>query len=549
MHTTPIDQAPGDIDDGDDQGWSRIDSPPVNAPFTSTPGFQVPIDDFSEIDFFKLFIPDYFLEQIVTETNRYAHQETEKKSPLPQFSRLRNWKDVSLHELKVFFGLIVAMGMTRKMPIDEYWSTDETNSTPLFSKMMAKDRFLLILANLHLVDNEQVADQHDPLFKVRPIVSLLQNQFSDVYKPEQNLSFDEATCPFKGRIKFRVYNPAKPNRFGIKIFQVCEASSGYCVGFDIYHGSTDCIQYTELVDIAEDCTTTTKIVVGLLARHGLLHDGYRVYLDNYYNSPELATELDLCNTYICGTLRINRKNVPKVFSRIKKLLQGDTVFRRKDNILIVKYHDKRDVHMISTFHAADSVLTNKVDRNGVPILKPVLIVDYCKEMGGVDLNDQVVQYYECLRKTVKWWVRLFFHLFNLALVNAFLLYRKTPACANPKRSHLAFRQTIIKALFAEATDYTLPGKRGHRSEPMARLAERHFPSYIPAKEGAKRQRPLRNCVACNLPSRSQRDDHKRKQTSFMCMDCDVALCVPQCFTIYHSVQNYKAALRPEQPED
>ena len=106
----------------------------------------------------------------MTETNRYAHQETEKKSPLPQFSRLRNWKDVSLHELKVFFGLIVAMGMTRKTSIDEYWSTDETNSTPLFSKMMAKDRFLLILANLHLVDNEQVADQHDPLFKVRPIL-------------------------------------------------------------------------------------------------------------------------------------------------------------------------------------------------------------------------------------------------------------------------------------------------------------------------------------------------------------------------------------------
>jgi hypothetical protein len=47
------------------------------------------------------------------------------------------------------------MAITSKSNIDEYWSTDETNNTPLFSKM-SKDKFLLILANLHLVNNEEM---------------------------------------------------------------------------------------------------------------------------------------------------------------------------------------------------------------------------------------------------------------------------------------------------------------------------------------------------------------------------------------------------------
>jgi hypothetical protein len=95
------------------------------------------------------------------------------------------------------------------------------------------------------------------------------------------------------------------------------------------------------------------------------------------NSPELAEELDAHDTYCCGTLRVNRKNVPKVFSLVKNLKQGEAIFRRL-NILIVRY-DKRDVNMISTFHPADYVLTDKVNRNGEPILKPFGIVDYIKK--------------------------------------------------------------------------------------------------------------------------------------------------------------------------
>jgi hypothetical protein len=146
-------------------------------------------------------------------------------------------------------------------------------------------------------------------------------------------------------------------------------------------------------------------------------------MDNYYTSPELFSELDLLNTYACGTVRTNRKGVPKAFSAVK-MKQGDVIFRRKGNLLAVKFHDKRDIHMLTTFHEAKLLVTDRVNKNNEPVVKPITIIDYCKYMGGVDVNDQICQYYEVLRKCVKWWKTLFFHLFNMLLVNVYILHRK-----------------------------------------------------------------------------------------------------------------------------
>ena len=125
---------------------------------------------------------------------------------------------------------------------------------------------------------------------------------------------------------FRVYNPTKPNKFGIKLYQVCESSTGYCVLFDIYDGTEGCAMYARLVDIDPEASQTTKIVVGLLARGGLLGKGHIVYLHNYYKSPELANILDAYDTYMCGTVQSNQAGMPKAFSQVK-LQPQESVFR------------------------------------------------------------------------------------------------------------------------------------------------------------------------------------------------------------------------------
>ena len=58
--------------------------------------------------------------------------------------------------------------------------------------------------------------------------------------------------------------------------------------------------------------------------------------------------------------------------------------------------------MLSTIHEAVFVETGKVDRNGDKIEKPEPVYYYCGWMGGVDLSDQLLNYYSFLRKSSKW---------------------------------------------------------------------------------------------------------------------------------------------------
>lgn len=110
------------------------------------------------------------------------------------------------------------MGLVHKADIDQFWATDEVKATTFFNKHMTRDRFRCILSNLHLSDNS-LDNGQDPLYKVRPMISYTLQRFMDTYTPDEALSYDEATCPWKGRLRFKVYNPAKPARFGIKLFQ------------------------------------------------------------------------------------------------------------------------------------------------------------------------------------------------------------------------------------------------------------------------------------------------------------------------------------------
>lgn len=49
--------------------------------------------------------------------------------------------------------------------------------------------------------------------------------------------------------------------------------------------------------------------------------------------------------------------------------------------------------MLSSFHEATISMTDRTNQNDEPIVKPTAVMDYCKFMGGVDVHDQICQYY------------------------------------------------------------------------------------------------------------------------------------------------------------
>jgi hypothetical protein len=109
-------------------------------------------------------------------------------------------------------------------------------------------------------------------------------------------------------------------------------------------------------------------------------------------------------------------------------------------------------------------------------MKPTTVLDYSKYNIGVDRSDQMLSYYSFERKMIKRWKKLFFHLFNLAIVNAHILHTKM----NKKKLLLEILyEKIAEGLLASAG--TEPHIQGQTSSPAGRLTGRdHFLCRIPA---------------------------------------------------------------------
>ncbi|KAL8590560.1 hypothetical protein ACOMHN_010996 [Nucella lapillus] len=55
-------------------------------------------------------------------------------------------------------------------------------------------------------------------------------------------------------------------------------------------------------------------------------------------------------------------------------------------------------------------------------LKPEAVQDYIDHMAGVDMSDQLMSYTPFHRKTMKWWKKMFFHLFILSIIQSSILH-------------------------------------------------------------------------------------------------------------------------------
>ena len=91
-------------------------------------------------------------------------------------------------------------------------------------------------------------------------------------------------------------------------------------------------------------------------------------------------------------------------------------------ILAVKWRDKRDVYMLSSIH--DDTFMEVPRRNG-PIQKPKCVFDYNLFMGGVDLNDQMLEPYLATRRTYHWYKKVIIYFFQLAIYNSHIIYRNS----------------------------------------------------------------------------------------------------------------------------
>lgn len=488
----------------EEQEWQSDDEDPINIPFLANVGINIDLEENSKpIDFFHILFSNEMIDIIVRETNRRAQEKLENSRTRTKTKKLNNWKDLTNCELKKFLGLCTLRGNVQFPTLSSSWSRKSIYYHPVFGRTMSRNRFEAILQNLRFVDHATI-DSNDRLYKVRPIIEQLRENIKKTIIPERNLSLDESMIPWRGRLAFRQYIQNKSHKYGIKVY-VLTTHDGFVLNFVIYTGKGTLV--------TNESTHTEQVVKELMKDY--VEKGYWLFMDNFYNSVKLAEDLIKHKTYITGTLRENRKGNPKALFKTK-LRKGEAVFKRKGPVLVTCWKDKRCVRMISTGHKHSMV---EVQTRRGNKLKPQCVIDYNKNMSGIDRSDQMMAYYSSPRKTIRWYRKIFFHLIDISIWNAYYLYRKTK---DDKCRLLSFRENIITSLIGgdSVIDWKEPAQNTN-------AMVQHYLEPIPNTETNKNV--MRRCKNCTKNS-------IRKQSRYLCPLCPESptLCVYPCFKEWHN---------------
>ena len=248
---------------------------------------------------------------------------------------------------------------------------------------MSSRRFELLLKFLHLNDSRKQPSRGEPgydkLYKVRPLLDAAVKNFQSCYTPTENLSIDESMIGFKGRLAFLQYMPKKPQKWGIKAWVLADAANGYVWNWKLYTGKED--------NVPANLGLVHRVVLDLLDDDRLRNKGYRIFMDNFYSSPDLFRDLQKEGFEACGTLRSNRRGIPEEV-KSARLRKGESHFSMDDSLLYMKWRDKREVLMLSTFHDDTFIEKRRRTRlasDGVETIeKPSVVEEYNLHMGGVD---------------------------------------------------------------------------------------------------------------------------------------------------------------------
>ncbi|XP_052010391.1 piggyBac transposable element-derived protein 4-like [Xyrauchen texanus] len=508
--------------------WNDVDVPDITPPQptfrpNNSPGPQlIRSATYTAMQLFQLFFTNSILQTIIQNTNEFGS--------IRQSTPTKPWIDITLQDMFTYMSMVIYMGVVKCSALTDYWRGSKLYSLPFPKRVMTGKKFLTICRSLHLssfVDdaaNEQRRGTaaFDRLSKIKPLYREIRDACKRNYHPGQEIAIDERMVASKARIGIKQYMKNKPVRWGYKLFVLADSRNGYTWDFFVYEGrlqrnSGKGLSYESVMELINTRELGT---------------GYKLFVDNFYTSPTLFRDLLQKRIWACGTIRSNVIGFPKtkVNSLESKSPRGSIRWIRNDSLLFVQWRDTRDVFMCSTLHTAhaeDTVKRRVKDADQHWTLKdipvPPAVKEYNQSMGGVDLSDALIGYYKVLHKTQMWYKTFFYHFMDIAIVNAFLLYKDIVKGKGQVPMHQkAFRETLAEELAEFGSHSTAIPKY---PSPLCRSSSAHHrPVYINGNSTNGRLR-CRQCQA---------------KTPVKCSSCDVPLCfVPKrdCYNDWHVAKN------------
>ena len=181
-------------------------------------------------------------------------------------------------------------------------------------------------------------------------------------------------------------------------------------------------------------------------------------MDNAYTGVPAYLELQNIGLYAVGTINCIRKYQPKVAKKdlkkgeMKHWLYENEIAQnvpKKTFLQYTAWQDKKQVRMLSTIFEAKTIKKLrycKKEKKKIPFDKPKIIEMYNKNMGGVDLLDQMNSYYIWEHRESKWWRSIALWYQETVITNCYIIWK---IFKDSKISHFDFRLQLIEALVAK----------------------------------------------------------------------------------------------------
>jgi hypothetical protein len=256
---------------------------------------------------------------------------------------------------------------------------------------------------------------YDKLYKLRWMLDEVRSRFRAMWSPNQQMTVDEGMLMYKGKYcPIRQYMPKKPVRFGIKIWVAADALSKYLWDFEVYYGKTgnphddnssNSDDGTEVECTGDGSTarlgkgegfTSWNVVKSLMQKLG--GRGHIVTTYNFFTSIPLFLDLLENGTMATGTLRENRKYVPramfaKKISKSKDISWVDYRMHREGKVCCAVWKDKQPVVLLSTHAEAvpptgiRQFVWRKFEGRRKKVRTGPMHLQYTRIMRGVDAAD------------------------------------------------------------------------------------------------------------------------------------------------------------------
>jgi len=446
------------------------------------------------IDSFNLFFNQHILELIVKYTNSEAKGVLQNK-----------WKPIDTIELQAFLGLLLTTGVNKQGNVDfrEYW--DPIFGNPIFRASMGKNRFAAIQRFLRFDDKttRSLRKSNDKLAPIRELWEDINRKLRKFYLPGENLTIDEQLIPFRGRVSFKQYLPSKPDKYGMKMWWICDSKTSYPLSGIPYLGK----------DGQNRAENLAQTVVQKLSEP-YYRSNRNITFDNYFTSLELAKSLFHNGLTMVGTMRKNKRCIPQNFQPSKTRNIETNIFGFCKNITLVSYvpRKNRAVIFLSTMHH-----TNEVDIANKS--KSEINLYYNATKGGVDTLDQLAHEYTVRRKTNRWPVAFFQNIIDVVGVASLIIWKNLYPTWNQRKPY-SQRKIFLREV---ATQLVTPhiirrGKKGLTKYHIAAIQDVAGPSQQqaavqPTEAVVKRKK---RCHIC--PSKISRNSKQ------CCDKCNLNVC-------------------------